>query len=81
MAEIQATVKAYIEDEFVHDGDIEIDDEVNLLEEEVIDSLGIFTLVAFIEQKFGVAIDAEEVKLDNFETLPAITKLIESKLG
>lgn len=81
MADVHATVKEYIKDEFVHDEDIEITDDLNLLEEEIIDSLGIFTLVAFIEQKFGVAVEAEEVKLDNFETIQAITKLIESKLG
>lgn len=81
MADIKASLKDYILDEFVPDGDIDVEDHTNLLEEEVVDSLGIFTLVSFIENKFNVSIEAEEVNLDNFETLQSITKLVESKLG
>jgi acyl carrier protein len=81
MADIKASIKDYILEEFVPDGDVDVDDNTNLLEEEVVDSLGIFTLVSFIESKFNVSIDAEEVNLDNFETLQSITKLVESKLG
>ncbi len=81
MADIKASIKDYILEEFVPDGDIDVEDNTNLLEEEVVDSLGIFTLVSFIENKFSVSIDAEEVNLDNFETLESITTLVESKLG
>jgi acyl carrier protein len=81
MADIKGNIKDYILEEFVPDGDIDVEDSTNLLEEEVVDSLGIFTLVSFIENKFNVSIDAEEVNLDNFETLSSITKLVESKLG
>ena len=81
MADIKGNIKDYILEEFVPDGDIDVEDGTNLLEEEVVDSLGIFTLVSFIENKFNVSIDAEEVNLDNFETLSSITKLVESKLG
>lgn len=81
MADIKASIKDYILEEFVPDGDIDVEDNTNLLEEEVVDSLGIFTLVSFIENKFSVSIDAEEVNLDNFETLESITKLVDSKLG
>ncbi len=81
MADIKASIKDYILEEFVPDGDVDVEDNTNLLEEEVVDSLGIFTLVSFIESKFNVSIDAEEVNLDNFETLQSITKLVESKLG
>lgn len=79
--DIKGAVKEYILEEFVPEGDIEVEDDTNLLEEEVVDSLGIFTLVSFIESKFGVSIDAEEVNLDNFETLTTITNLVDSKLG
>lgn len=81
MADTKDTLKEYIVGEFIPDGDVEIDDTTNLLEEEVIDSLGIFTLVSFIESKFNVSIEAEEVNLENFETLGNISKLVDSKLG
>jgi len=77
--EIRPAIIAYIEEEFVlEDSDVDVAT-ANLLEEEVIDSLGIFTLVSFIEDKFGVSVDPEEVNLDNFESVDAVTKLVESK--
>jgi acyl carrier protein len=81
MADTKTTLKEYIVEEFASDGDIAIEDDTNLLEQDVIDSLGIFTLVSYIESKFGVSVDAEEVNLENFETLDRITKLVDSKLN
>ena len=43
--------------------------ETDLLQEEIIDSLGVFTLIGYLEQRFGVKIDASEVDLDNFRTV------------
>ncbi len=80
MSDVKEVLKKFIEDEFVHD-DREINGSLSLLEEEIIDSLGIFTLVSFIEQRFGTVVDAEEVNLDNFDNLDAITKLVEAKLA
>jgi acyl carrier protein len=81
MADTMAAIRDFVMEEFVSDDDIDIDETTNLLEEEVVDSLGIFTLVAFIESKFSVSVDAAEVNLQNFETLTSITKLVDSKLA
>ena len=80
MADIKSEIKGFISEEFVTDGS-DISDDTNLLEEEIIDSLGIFTLVSFVEDKFGVKVDPEEVNLDNFETLTAIEGLVQGKLS
>ena len=78
--EVRPIITEYIKSEFVrNDTGVDIDT-ANLLEEEIIDSLGIFTLVSFIEDKFGVSVDPEEVTLDNFESVTAVTKLVEGKL-
>ena len=78
--DIRPAIIEYINEEFVVE-DIGVDvATANLLEEEIIDSLGIFTLVSFIEDKFGVSVDPEEVNLDNFETVDAVAKLVRGKL-
>jgi len=81
MAEdIKPAVIEYITTEFVPDGtDVDIAT-ANLLEEEIVDSLGIFTLVSFIEDKFGVTVEPEEVNLDNFETVDSVVSLIQGKM-
>jgi acyl carrier protein len=77
--DVRPIITDYIKTEFAGGSDVDIAT-ANLLEEEIIDSLGIFTLVSFIEDKFGVSVDPEEVNLDNFETVDAVTKLVEGKL-
>lgn len=80
MADVMPAIRQFIIDEFVRDRST-IDETTNLLEQEIIDSLGIFTLIAFIEDRFGVRVAPEEVNLDNFETLAAISSLVERKLA
>ena len=78
--DVRPTITEYIKTEFVQSGsDVDLET-ANLLEEEIIDSLGIFTLVSFVEDRFGVSIEPEEVNLENFESVAAVTRLVESKM-
>lgn len=73
-------LKEFITQEFLQGRpQTQLDDDTNLLEEEIIDSLGIFLLLGFIQEKFGVAIDPEDVTLDNFETVGTIAELVQQK--
>ena len=47
----------------------------------LIDSLGIFKLIAFVEERFAVTIEPDEVLLENFQTLRALRNLIAKKLA
>jgi len=79
---IRAAVVTYIVDELAPQRHAdELTDATNLIEEEIIDSLGIFSVVGFIEERFGVAIDPEDVTIENFETIDAIASLIATRLG
>lgn len=77
MASTREEIAKYIQEEFVNDGDAVDLETVDLLEEEIIDSLGIFTLVSFMEEKFGVSIDPTDINLDNFQNLDAIAALVD----
>ncbi len=61
------------------DGDIEVGDDDSLLESGVLDSLRMVELLGFIEERFGVSIDDEELVPENFETINAIVALLETK--
>lgn len=50
-----------------------------LIENHVIDSMGLFSLVSFVEDRFGVQVRDEELIPENFGTLEAIAGLIERK--
>lgn len=50
-----------------------------LIENHVIDSLGLFELVAFVEQRFGVQVGDEEFVPQNFGTIDSILNFIDRK--
>lgn len=52
-----------------------------LIANKIIDSMGIFKVVAFIESEYGVTVDDEDLVPDNFGTLASIAALVDSKLS
>ncbi len=50
-----------------------------LIENHVVDSLGLFMLVSFVEDQFGIKVLDEDLVPENFGTIDAITRLIEKK--
>jgi len=52
-----------------------------LIENHVVDSLGLLILLTFIEERFDVQIDDEELIPENFDTIGAIARLIERKMA
>lgn len=76
----EEAVRAFLINELHWDGDerlLTID--FPLIESHVVDSLGLFTLVSFVEQHFGVVVDDEELLPENFGTIGKITQLIDRK--
>lgn len=77
---MEQIIREYIAQQFLFDDpQAAIEDEQNLIEDGIIDSLGIFTLIAFIEQQFGIKVQPEDVVLDNFQSVNTIKQLISSK--
>ena len=60
-------------------GRTDIGDEADLIDSGIIDSLGIFQLVAFLEERFGIAIGDEEITPENFGSVMAIERLVASR--
>ena len=52
-----------------------------LVEDGIIDSIGTFNLILFLEKKFKISIDGDEVNLDKFGTIEKISKLILKKIN
>jgi acyl carrier protein len=51
----------------------------DLLEQGIIDSLGILKLILFIEETYGIKIIDEEIVPENFQTLNVMVKFVEQK--
>ncbi len=74
-------VKKYIVSRFMQGDENRLHDDESLFETGVIDSLGVLKLVSFLEERFGVQIQDEELIPENFETVNKIIGFMESKTG
>jgi acyl carrier protein len=78
--EIKATVKSYVLNEFLPGEDPSaLTDTVPLISTGILDSIAVLKLVAFLEERFDVAIEAHEAGIDNLNTVADITRLVRSK--
>ncbi|GIV66490.1 MAG: acyl carrier protein [Bellilinea sp.] len=71
----------FILDELVKGRKKTIGDDDDLLAEGIIDSLGILQLVAFIEEKFNFTVPDEDVVIENFMSVNALSKYLDQKLA
>lgn len=58
-------------------GDIDFENEKQLIDGEVLDSFDIITMIMEINNTFGIEIDPEDLEAENFNSAEAIWKLIQ----
>jgi len=51
----------------------------DLIESEILDSLGIMKLILFLENNYAVKISDDDLTLENFSSIMSINSLIEKK--
>lgn len=79
MNNIEQLIKEFISREFLNDKPhVALDG--NLVEQGVIDSLGIMTLIVYVEKQFGARIKPEDVVPENFESVAAIARLVTQRI-
>jgi acyl carrier protein len=57
-----------------------LDPDEDLLEQRIIDSMGILKLVVFLEKTNGIQVLDEDVIPENFQSLNSMVKLVEQKM-
>ena len=82
MTQSEQAVKQFIQAEFLRDRpDFVLANDEPLVQTGIIDSLGIFLLIGFLEEQLGVKIEPEDVVLENFETVDTIVALVNLRRG
>ena len=81
MEDIKQTVKAYILKEFLPgENPAELEDSTPLITGGILDSIATLKLVTFVEEKYGLTLQAHEVDVEHLNTISDISRLIQSKL-
>jgi len=79
--EIQSVVKDFIMREFLPDEDPnELQSDTPLISDGIIDSIAALKLVGFIEETYGIELEAHEVDVDHLDSIALIAALVQSKL-
>ena len=80
--DIKQKLKVFITDKFLLGiSSKTLTDDDSFLEKGIIDSTGVLELVNFIEEKFNIKVEDEELVPDNLDSLEKLTSYIKRKTG
>jgi acyl carrier protein len=76
-AQAAETIKRFITESFLYGRTgVVLTNDFQLVEQGIVDSMGIFRLITFLEATFGKKLDLAEIQYENFATIDAIAALI-----
>ncbi len=79
--DIQKVVRDFIQQNFIFDSTIVLDNSESLLGSGVIDSTGVLELIGYLEEKFHLRFEDDELIAENFDTVDKITAFLQNKLN
>ena len=74
-------IKDFIVRELIREEGFELEDSAQLIERGIIDSMGIISLLDFLETEFSIQIESDELVPENLDTVESISELVSRKLG
>jgi acyl carrier protein len=79
--DVKEKVRAFVLEYAAGKGLTEVKDDEPLLTTNIIDSLGSFRMIAFLEETFPLTIEDTDMVPENFQTLNDIESFVAGKLG
>jgi acyl carrier protein len=77
---LKSQIREFIMENLAHaKGITSFSDEENLMESGVVDSLGIFRIVSFLEEELHVRVSDEEINAETLQSVNSIEQLVLSK--
>jgi acyl carrier protein len=81
MSDINTTLRTHILSEYLPgESESNLKDDTLLRTSGILDSMATLGLVSFIEERFGIQIDAHETGIEHFDRIEDIVRLIQGKL-
>lgn len=77
---VESQVRAYVVDHFLFgQGGDQLGSDDSFLEKGLIDSTGVLEVVMFLEERFGIKVQDEELVPENLDSLGRIARFVERK--
>ena len=80
--EIRDRIRSFIVENFLFDDDsAACSDDDSLIENRIIDSLGVLALVNFVEESFGIPGQDDDIVPENFDSVNRISRFVAGRNG
>lgn len=81
MQDITTEVRAFLKRNFMLDDAVAIEEGTSFMDNHILDSTGFIELITFIEERYGVKVEDEEMVPENFDSLRNISAYVGRKRG
>jgi acyl carrier protein len=79
-AEIEDEVQSFVRSNFQNGKPLDLQPDDSLLEKGLIDSSGVLELVAFLEERYAITVEDEELTPDNLDSVRNVAAYVSRKL-
>jgi len=81
-AAVDEALIGFIQKQFLYDRPgVQLSPDTRVIEDGIVDSVGILQLVGFIEKAFEISLRPDDLVLKNFETVAAIRTLVLARMA
>jgi acyl carrier protein len=77
--DVRSKIRSYVISHFHLARTRQLRDEDSLLDAQVIDSLGILELVAYLEDAFAIAVTDDDLTAENFDSIAALARFVANR--
>jgi len=78
--QLKSEIRHFIVDYFLYGQDDGFGDDVSFLEKGLLDSTGILELVSFVEERYGISLEDEELIPENLDSISRLSAFITGKI-
>jgi len=71
-----SSIKNFIRTELIYDDEKDFDENTNLIERGIVDSMSLVRLISFIEENCDIQVQDEDIVPENFSSLNKISSFI-----
>jgi acyl carrier protein len=81
MEQIRQELRRFVVTNFLlGEDDAVLDDDASFIEQGIVDSTGVLELVSFLEQRYAIKLDDEDLVPDNLDSIHNLLAFLERKL-
>lgn len=79
MDRLNIELRDFIVENFLFGEEVSFSDADSFLRQGIIDSTGVVEIIAFIEERYGIKVEDEEIVPDNLDSIHKLASFIERK--